>query len=42
MDSKVVLQEGQTSLQETLAKLKETEKLEEMTEEQSQEEGKEK
>ena len=40
MDSKVVLQEAQTSLQETLAKLKETEKMERKVEEQFQEEGK--
>jgi len=40
MDSKAVLQEAQTSLQETLAKLKEIDKLEEKAEEQSQEEDK--
>jgi len=40
MGSKVVLQEAQTSLQETLAKFKEIEKLENKAEEQSQEEGK--
>lgn len=40
MDSKVVLQEVQTSLQETLAKLKETKKLEKKVEEKTQEEGK--
>lgn len=40
IDSKVVLQQAQTSLQETLAKLKETEQLEEKAAEQSQEEGK--
>lgn len=40
MDSKVSLQEVQTSLQQTLAKLKETEKLEEKAAEQPQEEGK--
>lgn len=40
MDSKAVLQEAETSLQETLAKLKETEKLEEKAAEQSQGEGK--
>lgn len=40
MDSKAVLQKAETSLQETLAKLKETEKLERKAEEQSQEEGK--
>jgi len=39
MDSKVVLQETQTSLQGTLAKLKETKKLEEKVAEQSQDEG---
>jgi len=42
MDSKAVLQEAPTSLQETLAKLKETEKLENKAKEQPQEEGKEK
>ena len=35
MDSKAVLQEAETSLQETLAKLKETEKLKEKVTEQS-------
>ena len=40
IDSKVVLQQAQTSLQETLAKLKEIEQLEEKAAEQSQEEGK--
>jgi len=40
MDSKAVLQEAETSLQETLAKLKETEKLEEKVAEHLQGEGK--
>ena len=40
MDSKIVLQEAENSLQETRAKLKETEKLEEKAAKQSQEEGK--
>lgn len=40
MDSKAVLQEAETSLQETLAKLKETEKLKEKAVEQSRWEGK--
>lgn len=40
MDSKAVLQEAATSLQETLAKLKETEKLEEKVAKQSQGERK--
>lgn len=40
MDSKAVLQEAQTSIQETLAKLKETKQLEKKAAEQSQEEGK--
>ena len=35
MDSKVALQEAEKSLQETLAKLKETEKLEEKATKQS-------
>jgi len=42
MDSKVVLQEVQTSLHETLSKLKEIEKLEKKEIEQTWEEGKEK
>lgn len=42
MDSKAVLQEVQTSLQETFSKLKETEKLEKKAKEQTQKEGKEK
>lgn len=42
MDFKEVLQESQTSLQETLEKLKETEKLEKKVEEQTKEEEKEK
>ena len=42
VDSKAVLQEAQTSLQETLAKIKEIENLERKVDEQSQEEGKEK
>ena len=40
MDSKEILQEAQTSLQEILAKLKETKKLEEKAAEQSQVEDK--
>ena len=40
MDSKEVLQEAETSLQETLAKLKETEKLEEKAAKQSYGESK--
>ena len=42
MDYKAVLQEAQTSLQETLVKLKETEKLEKKVKEQTEEEDKEK
>jgi len=40
MDTKIVLQEAKTSLQEMLAKLKETEKLEEEAAKQSQEKDK--
>lgn len=40
MDSKAVLQQAQTSLQETLTKLKEIEILEKKAKEQSQEETK--
>lgn len=40
MDSKAVLQEAHTSLQETLAKIKETKKIEKKVEEQTQEEDK--
>lgn len=40
MDCKTFLQEAQTSLQETLAKLQETKKLEKKAEEQTEEEDK--